>query len=332
MSRMHIFFDESGDYAFPVDRFDCYVQAAVICPDSALAPAEAFVRDRCTAWGVEELHAHRLSAEQLHEVADFLSDGPIELCVQLTDTVLTTPDVIQSCRLDQAAAYERSIGNYRRSGGTDPNVEADLCAHIKKAGLSSQISDGEFVHATLLVDGTVQAIQRALYTYGGDEWREDFREFRFIMDGKLSGKRSAGEKYMSSKMVDLIAGSKRHRFSWRPEWSQAPAHPWVERFCFNGNVQLDPLFEHGLRFAPSHDYGGLQLADAVAFIVRRAVTAPTEDIAACYELLGRRLADRKGNCFVVARLPAATRNQQPLLRYQPLAKAADRDELGGPER
>ncbi len=329
---MHIFFDESGDYAFPVDRFDCYVQAAVICPDTALASAEAFVRNRCLAWNLDELHAHQLSAEQLQQVADFLSDGPIELCVQLTDTVLTTPEVIYSCRLDQAAAYERSIKNYRRSGGTDPNVEADLRAHIKKAGLSSQISDGEFVHATLLVDGTVQAIQRALYTYGADEWREDFREFRFIMDAKLPGKKSAGEKYLSSKIVDLMAGSKRHRFSWRPEWSEAPAHPWVERFCFNGSVQLDPLFEHGLQFVPSHDQAGLQLADAVAFIVRKAVMDQTEDIIRCYELLSRRLADRKGHCFVVARLPAGTRDQQPLLRYQPLAKAGDRDELGGPER
>jgi hypothetical protein len=139
---MHVFFDESGDYGFPADRFDCYVQAAVICPDSALAPAEAFVRDRCTAWDLEELHAHQLLAEQLHEVADFLSDGPIELCAQLTDTVLTTPEVIQSWRLDQAAAYARSIPTYRGQGGSDPDVLADLRAQIKKAGLASQIPDG----------------------------------------------------------------------------------------------------------------------------------------------------------------------------------------------
>jgi hypothetical protein len=188
---MRIFFNESGDFGFPVDRFDCYVQAAVICPDSALASAQAFVRDRCEAWDLEELHAYRLTAPQLHQVAEFLADAPMELCVQLTDTVLTTPAVIRSYRLAQAAAFERSITNYRRSGGKDPDIEEDLRAHIKKAGLPTQISDGDFVHATLLTELVVVAIQRALFAYGGDQWREDFREFYFVSDGKLAGKKSA---------------------------------------------------------------------------------------------------------------------------------------------
>jgi hypothetical protein len=66
--------------------------------------------------------------------------------------------VIHSCCLDQAAAYQRSIDNYRRSGGRDPEVMASLQAQIKKAGLASQIPDGEFVQATLFVDGTVREV------------------------------------------------------------------------------------------------------------------------------------------------------------------------------
>lgn len=329
---VHIFFDESGDYAFPVDRFDCYVQAAVICPESALAGADAFVRDRCAAWELTELHAHEMSAEQLHEVAEFLTAGPIELCAQLTDTVLTTREVIQSCRLDQAAAYERSTANYRRQGGRDRDIMANLEKQIKKAGLASQIPDGEFVQATLLVDGTVQAVQRALYAYGAHQWKDAFHEFHFIIDGKLSGKKSAGEKYLGAMIVDLIAAPSRHRFTYNPKWCADPVHPWVDRFCLDGNIQLDPLFEHGLQFARSHEHAGLQLADIVAFVIRRAVVAPTDDIMKSYGLLSRRLADRKGHCLIVARLPASTRDEQALLRYQPLAKSGPRDELGGPER
>jgi hypothetical protein len=33
---MHVYFDESGDFAFASDRFDAYVQAALICPDASL--------------------------------------------------------------------------------------------------------------------------------------------------------------------------------------------------------------------------------------------------------------------------------------------------------
>jgi hypothetical protein len=31
---VHYYFDESGDFAFPEGRYDVYVQAALICPDS----------------------------------------------------------------------------------------------------------------------------------------------------------------------------------------------------------------------------------------------------------------------------------------------------------
>jgi hypothetical protein len=189
---------------------------------------------------------------------------------------------------------------------------------IKKAGPASQIPDGEFVQATLLVDGAAQAIQRALYAYGAQEWSDAFEEFRFIIDGKLSGKKSAGEKYLSTMIVDLIAAPSRHRFTYNPRWREAPVHPWVDRLCLDGNIQLDPLFEHGLQFEASHEHARLRLAD--------------EDIMRSYRLLSQRLADRKGHCFIVARLPASTRDRQALLRYQPLAMTGSRDELGRSER
>ena len=47
---MYFYFDESGDYAFPEDRFDCYVQAALICPDSVLPSISRFVEERKAAW------------------------------------------------------------------------------------------------------------------------------------------------------------------------------------------------------------------------------------------------------------------------------------------
>jgi hypothetical protein len=65
---LHFFFDESGDYAFPEDRFDCYVQAALICPDSVLPDLENFVDDRKASWEADELHAAELDIEQLIEV------------------------------------------------------------------------------------------------------------------------------------------------------------------------------------------------------------------------------------------------------------------------
>jgi hypothetical protein len=50
-----LYFDESGDFEFPDDHFDCYVQAALVCPESVLPEAERFVSEKTADWSVGEL-------------------------------------------------------------------------------------------------------------------------------------------------------------------------------------------------------------------------------------------------------------------------------------
>ena len=101
---MHVFFDESGDYGFIEGSFDCYVQAAVICPDQLLSSLQAFVDRRCLVWGVNELHASELCPQHLDEIADFLGRTQVELTAQLTDTDLAPRQAIEAHRLSQANA------------------------------------------------------------------------------------------------------------------------------------------------------------------------------------------------------------------------------------
>jgi Protein of unknown function (DUF3800) len=328
---MRVFFDESGDYGFVDEVFDCYVQAALICPDSVLPSLESFVDDRRREWSVDELHASELLPDQLHEVAVFLAEMQVELTVQLTDTNLAPRASIEAHRLSQADAYARSLKGYR---GESTEVIQSLSRRIKQAGLSSQISDSEFVQATLLFDGLHQAIQRCLYAYSDDKWREAFAEFRFQFDGKAPGKRSAGEKYLADVLVEVMAGSSKYRLDRRAEWSDEPVHPFVARFSTgDGLINLDVLFEHGLQFQPSHEHPGLQLADAVAYMVRQAALYPTDERMAQYALLTRRLADRYGRCVMIARYPGeATRDPRLLQRYAHVAMGSPRDELAGPRR
>jgi hypothetical protein len=166
---MRLYFDERADHAFPSDHVDCYVQAAVMCSDSFRSQAETFVGSRCESWGMAELHAAQMSGEQLLEIAD----SPIELGVQLTDTVRTTKAVIGEFRLSQTHAYAQSPERYRKGGGTDSAYITDTRTRIKQAGLSSQISDCKFVQATLLVNRALQAVQRCLYADPQDRWHDD---------------------------------------------------------------------------------------------------------------------------------------------------------------
>jgi hypothetical protein len=76
---VHIFFDESGDYAFPKDRFDCYVQAAVICPDSQFERVHAYVEAEKQEHGVRELHATNIQSRKLLDVAHFIGASQCQL-------------------------------------------------------------------------------------------------------------------------------------------------------------------------------------------------------------------------------------------------------------
>lgn len=66
---MHLYFDESGDFAFPADRFDVYVQASLICPDSFVDKIEHYVTNQQRELGIAELHAAELPDEKLSTYA-----------------------------------------------------------------------------------------------------------------------------------------------------------------------------------------------------------------------------------------------------------------------
>jgi len=170
---VYFFFDESGDYVFPEERFDCYVQAALVCPDSVLPAIAAFVDERKAAWGVEELHATELDLDQLLEVARFIEASDCQLLAHVTDTVLVAKNGIAEFRLDQAARLKRNLDWYRREstkarGAPVPEIEEWYLRHIKRAGLASQVSHGEFVQALYLVELVIDAVQKALFLYHED--------------------------------------------------------------------------------------------------------------------------------------------------------------------
>src|SRR4051812_8974998 len=109
---MHIYFDESGDFAFPSDRFDAYVQAALICPTSFVDKIKHYVENAKLRLGVEELHATALPDEELVEICRFIVDGPIALVAQVTDTDVMTQEAITAHRLEQAAILEQNLADY----------------------------------------------------------------------------------------------------------------------------------------------------------------------------------------------------------------------------
>lgn len=333
---MHIFFDESGDYSFPPDRFDCYVQAALICPDSQLESVDAYVEARKQELGVVELHAASLTSPQLLGIAGFIgATSGCQLLAHVTDTALVTRSRIAEFRLDQAAKIERNLDQYRQEstrvrGRPVPEIEEWMLRQIKRAGLASQITDGEFGQAQYLVELISAALQKSLLAYAHESWAGDFADYGFVVDAKLPRKLAAGEKYLNDLLVPVLGSRRGMPLIIPSNWTGPPAHPFIEKYQrdrgirrgveVENPVDLNAVFEHGLSFENSAERPGLQLADCVAHVVRRAVLRPEDTtIQRAFDQLRPRLRNHEGSNLTIHRLRVGEEDTTSLARYVRLA-------------
>jgi len=314
---MQFYFDESGDFALPADTFDCYTQAAALCPDSFADQLEAFIAGRLERWELDELHATSLTPGQRLSVCRFIASSPIQLVAQATDTDLIDRATLSRWRLAQAAQLKANLDWYRSAGGRAMDAEHWINTRIKRVGLASQISDVEFLHAILYVDLVHASLQKALLVFTRNEWKADLTAFRFMLDARLPGKLAAGEKLLRDGLVPMLGSNARFRLDLVDAWKDAdPPHPFIERFERSGGwsgaqrrrvsekvIDLSLIFEHGLQFEQSHEHPGLQVADLTAYVIRNAVLRPTDwQAQLAYDLLRPKLLRLDGPLLPLVRL------------------------------
>lgn len=331
---MFFYFDESGDYAFPDGDFDCYVQAVLICPDSALSEVDQFVSARRAAWDVDELHATELEPTQRLEIARFIGESDCQLLAHVTDTTLISKAKIEEFRLTQAGSLKRNLDWYRREstkalGAPVKEIEEWYLRALKRAGLSSQVSHGEFIQASFMIGLILEAFQKSLIFFHEDRWRESFHDFHFTLDGKLPGKMAAGEKFLNESLLPALGSMKGQSIDTLDTWREEPAHPFVEKFSAEKGrvggedvadaIDLKGVFEHGLQFESSAEVSGLQLVDAAAHLVRRAVMEPGDEAAQeAYDAIRDKLRNGEGRCLTIQRLNVGEEDRSSLERYRQL--------------
>jgi uncharacterized protein DUF3800 len=275
---MHLYFDESGDFAFPTDRYDVYVQAGLIVPDSFVNKVEHYVANKNDELGTTELHAAELPEEELVPICEWLTSGPLSLVGQATDTAVMTAAQLRDYRQEQAARLAENLEQYKAADGRWAGAEAWYTRHIKRAELSSRVSDSEYIQAHMLVGLIHAALFKSIVRYIDDSWRAELVDFYFILDAKLPDKLAAGEKDLDVLLVPFL-GSNDYELVVPNTWSEEPRHPFASKFFEpNGNVSLNRIFEHGLHFEPSYEHAGLQLVDVVAYVTRRAILEPDNDV------------------------------------------------------
>ncbi len=334
---MFFYFDESGDYAFADGGFDCYVQAVLICPDHTFSEVDQFVAARRVAWGVEELHATELNPAQHLEIAHFIGSSDCQLLAHVTDTALITRANLEEFRLAQAATLKQNLDWYRGESTKAPGrpvkeIEDWYLRALKRAGLSAQVSHGEFIQASFLIGLILEAFRKSLIVFHEDQWRESFHDFRFILDGKLPGKIAAGEKFLNESLVPALGSMKGQSIDTVDTWREEPIHPFEETFSAEkGRIRgkdisnandLKRVFEHGLQFESSVEESGLQLVDAAAYIVRQAVLEQDDNEAQeAYDTIRGKLRNSEGRCLTIQRLNVGDVDRSSLERYRSLYAA-----------
>jgi hypothetical protein len=331
---MRFYFDESGDYAFPGDRFDCYVQAVLICPDSRMESCAKFVQAYKDALSISELHGCELGADQLLEVARLIEASSCQLLAHLPDTVLVTREQIAQFRLDQAAIIKRGLDWYRREstkarGEPASEIEQWMLRLIKRAGLASKISHGEFLQAHYLVELIAAALQKAIFVFHENGWRDDWRELDFIIDGKLPAKMAAGERYLNDTLVPALGSRRGFTLTLPDIWQADPKHPFVAR-CerahgrvrgaeTKGAIDLKAIFARGLQFEDSAGDPGLQLVDVVANLIRRAVLQPDDaTVQHAFDAIRPKLRTLTGQSLTLQRLRVGEIGTSSTERYRRL--------------
>ena len=140
---------------------------------------------------------------------------------------------------------------------------------------------------------------------------------------------AAGEKYLNESLVPALGSMKGKSIDTLDTWREVPVHPFVEKFSAEKGrvggedvvdaIDLTRVFEHGLQFESSINQAGLQLVDSAAYIVRRAVIEPSDDVALqAYDEIRDRLRNDEGKCLTIQRLNIGEEDQSTLVRYEPL--------------
>ena len=267
--------------------------------------------------GVEEVHAAEFPAGRLVDICRFIGASPFSLVGQATDTQAMTDRQITEHRLAQAVQLKGNLEQWKRAGGNAKRIEEWFWQHINRAALPQRVNNSEYVQADLLVGLIHAALFKSIVRYLEERFRDDLVDFHFILDGKLPGKLAAGEKVLNTLLLPRL-GSNPYELVVPVEWHDEPVHPFVAKFSEgNGKLSLNRIFEHGLRFESSRDYAGLQLVDVVAYVTRRAILEPDNDVIhAAYAQIREPLrTERDGQALKLIRYTSGQDNVDEL-RYR----------------
>lgn len=279
---MHFGSDESGDFNMS-QSWDksCSVWVTVVCPDRQLDRVRAWVADRCDEWNVAELHALKsrktrgLSPQQRHTVCAFVGTGDLLWEATVVDSLMLSATDVVARQDKQLARFQQDWKDSKRCKSTDPEDVAygELVEELLNP--SGGVKTAPFVqYAAVAPQYVRETVQSTIRVFEDPKWRGEFQALRMVFDRKNEPERkeSPGEILFFNAVMPILAGP-RVTLDLPPTF-QDPSHPRraARKPISRDGIDIHSLLAGGVRFVDSAEDALVQLADVLAYVLRRALT------------------------------------------------------------
>jgi len=283
---VHIGIDGSGTFAVDsAQPGSPGVVAAVVVAERNRPALERYVRDKCKEWGLEELHAVELSLRQLQEVCAWIGGGELLVwTAALTDSALFPDDKLEDWRERQAGELVEATSTV-----TSERLEEILSRRSLEWHLSRIRADGQrslptphFVEHLFVLPRVIgDAVQAAVDAHDGPEWQDEFDALQVWIDDSSA----KDAKTQVRDLVKPILASP--GLALVPPRRGGVDHPLFTKHVRDGRRgDILSLIGDRIEFVDSRTEPVCQLADVVAWTVRRYAERPTaEQAARLYRLL-----------------------------------------------
>lgn len=289
MHRMFIGVDASGSFnveAAPPGRPG--VVAAVAVSKRHYDEVRGYVEGRCLEWNLPELHAIDLRPEQRGEVCRWIGEGErLVWTAGLTDSRLFPFSRLLKWRQDQADQLSKAVEGRPTDEIETVLTNRDLSWHLARIrhGEPLSLPTPHFVEFLFVLPRVIgDAAQASINAYDGSAWADEFNELSIRIDDSSAKDAKAQVKDL---LKLILAGP---ALALRPPPRSGLNHPFFAKHRREGRSgDLRTLIGDRIKFVASEEEPLCQLADMIAWVVRRRAAQPVErGTADLYQHLRRR--------------------------------------------
>lgn len=264
------------------------VVAAALTSRQHYVHIKSFVDDRCNEWGLQELHAVHLLPKRREEVCRWIGEqDQLAWTAALTDSILFPNAGLPNWRQRQAAELVKAVEGRPKDEIETVLTNRPLPWHLVRirCGRRKSLPTAHFVEFLFVLPRVIgDAVQTAIDTHDSPAWADEFDQLSIFIDDSTA---KDAKVQIKDLLKPILAGK---NLALRLPRESGLSHPFFAKHQRDGRAgDLRTLIGDRIHFVPSHSEPLCQIADMIAWVVRRAAADPSDSIAAhLYKRLRRR--------------------------------------------